>query len=116
VLSFQVYLTSYRLLAFALEVLPIVVLPVVLLAFMFDVLVLPIVVLPAVFIAGVEAGVMVFAGVVVTRLTLAFVLVLVFAASPQAMPRAAKPRTVESAITFFICLDSYLSQRLFSFI
>ena len=53
------------------------------------------------FIAAVAAGagVLVLTGAGVALLTLTFAL---FAASPHAKPRALKPRTVESAITFFI--------------
>jgi hypothetical protein len=51
--------------------------------------------------AGVAAGV--FAGVVLAGL---FVLALFAGASPQAIPKAAKPRTVESAITFFILIKT----------
>jgi membrane glycosyltransferase len=56
--------------------------------------------------AGVLAGiVLVLAGFVV--------LALFVAASPQAIPNAPNPRTAESAITFFICLQTpILSQRL----
>jgi hypothetical protein len=39
-------------------------------------------------------------------------LLVLFADSPQAMPRAPMPRTVESKITFFILVtNSCLSQR-----
>jgi hypothetical protein len=69
-----------------------------LLAFMFEVFD---VVLPAGTLATVlaGAGVIVFTGAGVVAL-LTFTCTL--AASPQAKPRALKPRTVESAITFFI--------------
>jgi hypothetical protein len=57
------------------------------------------------------AGVLVLTGAGVARLVLTFAL-FVLAASPQAIPSAPKPRTVVSAITFFILsIDSYLSQR-----
>jgi hypothetical protein len=65
-------------------------------------------VLPVVLFVLFAAMVAVAAGVIVLTATgvdarFAFVLVVVlFAASPQAIPRAPKPRTVESAITFFI--------------
>jgi hypothetical protein len=57
------------------------------------------------------AGVAVFTMAVLFAGLLTLTLVLV-AASPQAMPRALMPRTAESAITFFICLQTPdLSQR-----
>ncbi len=58
---------------------------------------------------GVETG----AGVETATLAgLAFTLTLV-PESPQAMPSALNPRTVESTITFFILFkDSYLSQSI----
>jgi hypothetical protein len=49
---------------------------------------------------GIAAGDETGAGLV-AGLTLAL-----FAASPQAMPRAPKPRTVEIKSTFFICLQT----------
>jgi hypothetical protein len=65
----------------------------------------------------VVAGVLTGAGV--ETVVLAFVLfafaleVLVFAASPQAIPSAPRPITAESTITFFMLFkDSYLSQRI----
>jgi hypothetical protein len=56
--------------------------------------------------AGVEAGVLTGATLVVLAALALFagllVLALLLAASPQAIPRALRPRTVESTITFFI--------------
>jgi hypothetical protein len=53
--------------------------------------------------AGVEAGVETGATLVVLALFAGLlVLALLLAASPQAIPRALRPRTVESTITFFI--------------
>ena len=59
------------------------------------------------------AGVAVLTGAGVDVFTLfAGLLALFEAASPHAIPRALKPRTVESKITFFILFtNSYLSQR-----
>jgi hypothetical protein len=63
-------------------------------------------------VAGVVAGVATTTGVL-AGVAGRFALLALFAgASPQAMPRALNPRTVESAITFLILFsDSYLSQR-----
>jgi hypothetical protein len=83
-------------------------------------LVLPVevVVLPTVLevVLVVVAGVI--AGVVTTRFAFAFALLAgrlaLLAASPQAMPMALRPRTVESTITFFILFRLLnLSQRFF---
>ncbi len=60
--------------------------------------------------AGVAARVGVGVAMLVGRLAFMFTLVAV---SPQAMPRALKPRTVESTITFFILFRTpNLSQRI----
>jgi tetrahydromethanopterin S-methyltransferase subunit D len=62
--------------------------------------------------AGLETGLAtgLAAGAVLAGLLVA----LFVAASPQAIPRALKPRTVESAITFFILLMTpvFFSQRI----
>ncbi len=63
-------------------------------------------------VIGVLIGVLIAAGVLAGVAGLLFAGALL-AASPQAMPRALKPRTVESAITFLILSDSYLSQRFY---
>lgn len=66
--------------------------------------VLPVLVVLPVFVfvtTGVETGVLV--AVVLARFAFVFVLVTVlFAAPPQAMPRAPRAKTDESAIAFFI--------------
>jgi hypothetical protein len=59
----------------------------------------------AVFIAGLAAGATVVTGEAAGA-TLVGLLVVLFAASPQAMPSAPKPRTVESKITFFMSLQT----------
>ncbi len=64
--------------------------------------------------AGVDTGATVTGAVVLAAAFagLAFTLMLV-PESPQAMPSALSPRTVESTITFFILFkDSYLSQSI----
>ena len=67
-------------------------------------------VLPAfVFAAGEAAGVAVAVAFVLVLLEFAFAALLAGAASPQAIPRALRPRTVESTITFFISRSSLLS-------
>ena len=73
-------------------------------------------------VTGVAAGTVVVLVVVVLVVDVVFVVavlaglafaLLAGAASPQAMPRALNPSTVESAITFFILFkDSYLSQSI----
>jgi hypothetical protein len=61
-------------------------------------------------VAGVLAGVEVLTGAGVFAGLLAFAL---FAASPQAIPRALNPRTVESTITFVILFKTpNLTQRI----
>ena len=66
-----------------------------------------------VFVVVVVVVVVVFAGatlvVVVVLALLAGLLALLLAASPQAMPRALRPRTVESTSTFFILILRLLS-------
>lgn len=68
------------------------------------VLALPLV--AGVVLTGVLAGVLTGAGVVAGVLFAGFVFALFAGASPQAIPKAAKPRTVESAITFFILIKT----------
>ena len=72
-------------------------------------------------LAGVATGTVVVFVVVVLVVVVVFVVavlaallaLLAGAASPQAMPSALNPRTVESTITFFILFkDSYLSQSI----
>jgi hypothetical protein len=59
----------------------------------------------------VATGAGVLAGITLTGLLV--LLALFEAASPQAIPKAPSPRTAESAIAFFICLQTpILSQRL----
>lgn len=65
--------------------------------------------------AGVEitTGVDTGAGVEALAAFAGLALALLAGASPQAMPSALNPRTVESTITFFILFkDSYLSQSI----
>ena len=64
--------------------------------------------------AGVETGAVLTGVTTVVLDTFAGLTVtLVFAESPQAIPSALNPRTVESTITFFILFkDSYLSQSI----
>ena len=64
--------------------------------------------------AGVETGATVATGTGVAALAAGFALTFTFApASPQAMPSALKPRTVESTITFVILFsDSYLFSKM----
>ena len=70
---------------------------------------LPLGMLLAGVLAGVDAGVLTGAGVDAGLLAFA----LLAGTSPHAMPRALKPRTVESTITFFILLITpNLSQRI----
>lgn len=79
----------------------VVVLPAALLPF--DMVEFEVEVLPVFEVAGVEAGVLTGATFVVLTLVLVLLaLALLLAASPQAIPRALRPRTVESTITFFI--------------
>ncbi len=56
------------------------------------------------------------AGVLAGVAGLLFAGALLAGVSPQAMPRALNPRTVESAITFLILSDSYLSQRFYLYL
>ena len=64
--------------------------------------------------AGVVTGAVLTGAMTVVLVTFAGLTVtLVFEESPQAMPSALNPRTVESTITFFILFkDSYLSQSI----
>jgi hypothetical protein len=72
------------------------------------------VVLPGFIVLPVDVvfpGVMVFIGVVATAIGVlagveGLVLALLAGVSPQAIPNAPSPRTAESKITFFICLQT----------
>jgi hypothetical protein len=105
------------------DVLPLVVLPVVVFEWV-EFVVEPEFVLP-VFDVDVEfvfdivvfaaAGVGVAVAFTVARFVLVFAAVLVFAVSPQAIPKAPNAKTVESAITFLIILLSFSKCKFLSF-
>jgi hypothetical protein len=67
-------------------------------------LVLPVVGVAVLTGATVAAGVL--TGVLLVFVLLALALALFAGASPHAIPKAARPRTVESAITFFILIKT----------